>query len=148
MPYETCMGKNLEVSASYLSDSSFQVTTRGHRLICDQPLDEGGSNEGVSPSELLLASVASCAAYQAAQYLDTRGLPARQLKVRVSADKASQPSRLTSFRIDITVPGLNERHQAAIVRSVKACLIHNTLSLGPSIEVSMNATTSVLFASA
>jgi putative redox protein len=134
--------KNMEVSATYLSDSSLKVIARGHGLICDQPSDEGGSNAGMSPSELLLASVASCAAYHAAQYLDTRGLSARQLTVRVNADKASQPSRLTSFRIDITVPGLNERHQAAIVRSVKTCLIPNTLSLGPAIEVSMNATAS------
>jgi putative redox protein len=132
----------MEVSATYLSDSSFRVSARGHSLICDQPFDEGGSNEGMSASELLLASIASSAAYHAAQYLDTRGLPARQLKVRVNADKASQPARLASFRVDVIVPGLNERHQSAIARVLKTSLIHNTLSLGPAIEVSVNATAS------
>ena len=68
--------KNMEVSATYLSDSSFRVQARSHSLICDQPIDEGGSNEGMSPSELLLASLATSVASQAAQYLDTRGLPA------------------------------------------------------------------------
>jgi len=61
--------------------SKFEVAARGHRVICDQPFDSGGSDEGMSPPEFLLASLATCAAYFAAQYLKTRGLPAEDLGV-------------------------------------------------------------------
>ncbi len=129
----------MEVSAQYLQDSKFEVAARGHRVICDQPLDNGGSDAGMSPPEFLLVSLASCAAYYAAQYLKARKLPAQDLKVRVSAAKDARPARLASFRIEVTVPALDDRHQAGILRAVKSCLIHNTLLGGPSIEVSINA---------
>jgi uncharacterized OsmC-like protein len=129
----------MEVTANYLGGSKFEVAARGHRMICDQPVDNGGSDEGMSPPEFLLASLGTCAAYYATQYLKTRGLPAGDLKVRVSAEKALQPTRLASFQIDVAAPGLDERHQAGILRAVRACLIHNTLLGGPSIEVLVNA---------
>ena len=71
----------MEVLAYYIEGSKFEVNARGHRVICDQPIDNGGSDEGMSPPEFLLASLATCAAYYAAQYLKTRGLPADDLKV-------------------------------------------------------------------
>jgi putative redox protein len=129
----------MEVSAQYLGDSKFEVAARGHRLICDQPLDNGGADAGMSPPEFLLASLATCAAYYAAQYLKARGLPSDDLKVKVSGEKALQPARLASFQIEVVAPGLDERHQAGILRAVKSCLIHNTLLAGPKIEISINA---------
>jgi putative redox protein len=129
----------MEVLAQYLGGSKFEVAARGHRVICDQPIDNGGSDQGMSPPEFLLASLATCAAYYATQYLKTRGLPADELTVRVGAEKALQPPRLASFQIEITATGLDEHHQAGILRAVKACLIHNTLMGGPNIEIAINA---------
>jgi uncharacterized OsmC-like protein len=129
----------MEVTAAFLGDSRFEVQARGHRVICDQPADNGGSDAGMTPPEFLLAALATCAAYYAAQYLNARHLPAEDLKVRVSAEKAQQPARLSSFRIEVTAPGLDERHQAGILRAAKACLIHNTLLSQPSIEIVVNA---------
>jgi putative redox protein len=133
----------MEVSAQYIKDSQFQVAARGHRVICDQPLDNGGSDEGMSPPEFLLASLATCAAYYAAQYLKTRGLPANDLKVRVAAEKALKPARLASFRIEIGAPRIGERHGEGVLRAVKACLIHNTLLSAPSVEVALDITAPV-----
>ena len=129
----------MEVLAQYLEDSKFEVAARGHRVICDQPVDNGGSDAGMSPPEFLLASLATCAAYYAAQYLKARKLPAQELKVRVSAEKATQPARLALFHIEVTVPGLDDHHQAGILRAVRSCLIHNTLLGGPGIEIAVNA---------
>ena len=129
----------MEVSARYLRDSKFEVAARGHRVICDQPVDNAGSDAGMSPPEFLLAALATCAAYYAAQYLKARKLPAQDLKVRVTAEKATQPARLASFHIDVAVAGLDDRHQAGILRAVKSCLIHNTLLGAPSIEIAVKA---------
>jgi putative redox protein len=134
----------MEVSALYLGNSKFEVAARSHRVVCDQPLDNGGADEGMSPPEFLLASLATCAAYYAAQYLKTRRLPAADLKVLVTAEKVLQPARLASFRIEVTAPGLDDRHQAGMLRAVKACLIHNTLTGTPSIEITVNAATLAL----
>jgi putative redox protein len=130
----------MEVMAEFLGGVKFEVQARGHQIICDQPADNGGTDAGMTPPEFLLASLATCAAYYAAQYLQARQLPADGLKVRVSAEKTQQPARLSSFRIEIiTAPGLDERHQTGILRAAKSCLIHNTLLGQPHIDVVVNA---------
>ena len=127
----------IEVSVDYLGGVTFDVQARGHHVLCDQPLDNGGSDQGMTPPELLLSSLATCGAFYAAQYLNARGLPAAELKVRVAAEKAVQPARLGSFVIEVTAPGLDERHQAGMLRAVKSCLIHNTLLALPNIEIAI-----------
>jgi len=92
----------------------------------------------MTPPEFLLASLATCAAYYANQYLKARKLEVEELKVRVTAEKGQQPARLESFQIEVIAPGLEEQHEAPILRAVKACLIHNTLMSRPSIDVVLN----------
>ena len=129
----------MEVTAEYRGGAKFEILARGHRVTCDQPVENGGEDCGMSPPEFLLASLASCAAYYAAQYLKTRKLDCPDLAIRVTAEKATQPARLDFFRIEVAAPGLNEQHQVGVLRAVKACLIHNTLLSTPSIEVVLNA---------
>ncbi len=128
----------MEVFANYLGSSQFEATARGHKVFCDQPIENGGFDEGMTPPEFLLASLATCAAYYAAQYLNARKLPSERLSVRVTAEKARQPARLTSFLIQVSVPGLDDRDQEGVLRAAKACLIHNTLLGAPTIEVTVN----------
>jgi putative redox protein len=128
----------MEAMAEFVDGVKFKVEARGHQVICDQPADNGGTDAGMTPPEFLLASLATCAGYYAAQYLKARQLAADGLKVRVSAEKAQQPARLGSFRIEITAPELDERHQAGVLRAAKACLIHNTLLGQPRIDIVLN----------
>jgi putative redox protein len=124
----------MEVTIQHLGGVRFEAEARGHRVICDQPLDNGGGDEGMTPPEFLLAALGTCAGFYAAQYLKTRNLPTVGLEVKVKAEKALQPARLGSFRIEVTVPQLEARHQAGIERAVKACLVHNTLTHLPTVE--------------
>jgi uncharacterized OsmC-like protein len=66
-------------------------------------------------------------------------LPAEGLEIKVSAVKAKQPARLGSFRIEVSVPALDPRHEAGVLRAVKACLVHNTLINAPAIETVVHA---------
>jgi uncharacterized OsmC-like protein len=133
----------MEVTAEYTGGVAFEVAARGHRIICDQPRDNSGADGGMSPPELLLSALATCAGYYAVQYLNTRGLPADGVAVRVVAEKALKPARLAEFRIEVNVPAVDERHEAAINRAVKACLIHNTLLNAPAIETVVHTTAAV-----
>jgi uncharacterized OsmC-like protein len=129
----------MEVSVQYLDHVKFEASARGHRVLCDQPLENGGSDGGMTPPEFLLVSLGTCAGFYAAQYLKTRGLPAEGLEIKVSAEKAKQPARLGSFRIEVLVPALDPRHEEGVLRAVKACLVHNTLINAPAIETVVHA---------
>lgn len=128
----------MELIAEHIGGTKFEVTARGHRLICDQPIDNGGDDAGFTPPEFLLASLATCAGFYATQYLKTRSIVCKALKVKVSAEKASQPARIGSLRIDVIAPDLDPAHEAGVLRAVRACLIHNTLLHAPHIEIGMN----------
>jgi len=133
----------MEVSASFSKGSQFIVKARGHEVVCDQPANNGGEDTGMTPPEFLLASLATCAGYYAVQYLKTRHLDASGVTVKVTAEKAAQPARLGSFRIEVTVPPVEERHHAALLRAVKGCIVHNTLLGLPSIDIALFAPESV-----
>jgi putative redox protein len=123
----------------YLAGKKFETIVGRHRIITDQPAAAGGTDAGPAPPELLLASLGSCAGHYAVEYLQTRSLDATELEIRVSASKGTSPARLASFRIEVNVPGIDERHQQGLFRAVKTCLIHNTLLTGPILEVVVTA---------
>src|SRR6478609_7761344 len=56
--------------------------------------------------------------------------------VHDTAEKQLQPrpARMSQFRIEVTVPSASEQDQAGLVRAVKGCLIHNTLTNPSEIE--------------
>jgi putative redox protein len=129
----------MEVEVRHLGAVKFEAVTRGHRVICDQPASNGGSDSGMTPPEFLLVSLGTCAGFYAAQYLQARSLPTEGLSIKVAAEKASQPARLGRFQIEVTTPPLDPQHQAGVLRAVKACLIHNTLLHAPAIDIDVHA---------
>ena len=125
-----------EVLVDHLGEVQFEVKARNHTIICDQLVENGGFDEGMTPPELLLASLGTCAGYYAVQYLKSRNLPMEGLRVRTTAEKAKAPARLSDFRIKLEIPiELEERHREGVLRAVHACLIHNTLLNSPRIDV-------------
>jgi len=128
----------IRVDVRHLGEVRFEADARGHRVLCDQPVSAGGANAGMTPPEFLLAALGTCAGYYAAEYLKTRHIASDGLAVRVEADKAENPARLSWFRIDVTTPQLEPRHQEGVLRAVKRCLVHNTLLHAPRIDVSVN----------
>jgi len=128
----------MEVEILHTGEVRFEAVASGHRAISDQPLDSGGADTGMLPPELLLAALGTCAGFYAVEYLKARALTVPGLKVKVTADKALKPSRLGHFRIEVTAPELDPAHHTGILRAVKACLVHNTLTHPPTIDIVLN----------
>lgn len=125
----------LEVEVNYLSAVQFEAKARKHLIRCDQPAELGGSDTGMPPPELLLASLGTCAAYYAVEYLKKHNLLADGTRVHVSAEKERRPFRLDNFHIDVkSALELTEEHRVGMERAVHHCLIHQTLVNPPKIE--------------
>jgi putative redox protein len=125
----------MEAQIRHLGGVKFEATARGHRVVCDQPPANGGSDTGMTPPEFLLVSLGTCAGFYAAQYLKARSIAAEGLEIKVTAEKATQPARLGRFQIEVFAPDLDPQHHAGMLRAVKACLIHNTLLNAPAIDI-------------
>ena len=135
----------MEVFVNHLGAMQFDIKARQHKAICDQPEEHGGFDEGMTPPEFLLASLGSCAAFYAAQYLRKKGIAKEGTTVQVTADKVLNPPRLDNFHIEINAPvPLNAEQTAGVEEAVKHCLIHNTLLHPPKIEMAIGSPASLL----
>lgn len=132
--WENCIIRGMEVTIKQLGNVQFEAAARGHRLLCDQPAENGGTDRGMTPPEFLLAALGACAAFYANQYLKLHAISCPGLEIKVTAEKAAQPARLGSFRIEVFAPAVDPRHESGMLRTVEKCLIHNTLLHSPTIE--------------
>lgn len=134
----------MEVHVEHLGEVQFEIKARQHTIACDQPENLGGFDEGMTPPELLLASLGSCAAYYAVAYLKKKGITAPGTRVDITADKVPNPARVDNFHIALSVPPevlpLSVEHLAGLEQAVHHCLIHNTLLHPPTISLTVNAT--------
>jgi uncharacterized OsmC-like protein len=139
----------MEIKVEHIGSVQFEISTRGLKIVSDQPVESGGFNEGMTPPELLLASLGSCAGYYAVDYLKRNGLLVDGTKVQVTADKV-KPSvkpgekpagvRIDNFRIEVEVPReLSREQRHGVEDAVHRCLIHNTLLSPPKIELDIKS---------
>jgi len=127
-----------EVKITHLDKVKFAIHSRSHSIVCDQPAENGGEDSGMTPPELLLASLGSCAAFYAMQYLMTRNLAETGVEVTVTAEKLKQPARVGNFRVHVVCPvALTEEQTEGLMRSVHHCLVHNTLLTPPEIAIEL-----------
>jgi putative redox protein len=128
----------MEVKITHLNQVQFSIQARSHSILCDQPPENGGNDTGMTPPELLLASLGSCAAFYAVQYLNARNLSVSDVEVSVTADKLKQPARLGNFSIHVACPlSLTAEQREGLLRSVHHCLVHNTLLSPPDIKIDL-----------
>ncbi len=130
----------IEVNVKHVGGVQFEIGARQHKLLSDQPPAAGGLDEGMTPPEIFLAALGSCAAFYAAAYLKKKGLSQQGLAVRATADKAGPPARLDNFQIDVEIPlALSETDRAGLNQAVHHCLIHATLQHPPTVHIELHA---------
>jgi uncharacterized OsmC-like protein len=128
----------MEVKITHLDRLKFAIQSGSHSILCDQPAENGGEDCGMTPPELLLASLGSCAAFYAVQYLKTRNFAENGVEVSVTAEKLKSPARVGNFKIHVACPvSLTEEQTEGLMRSVHHCLIHNTLLSPPEIAIEL-----------
>ena len=60
------------------------MAVRGHRIMADRPSEAGGEDSAATPTELFVASLATCAAFYAGRYLTRHGYSRDGLGVSVA----------------------------------------------------------------
>lgn len=134
------MERIVEITVEHLGLVQFEIRARNHVILSDQPVENGGFDEGMAPPELLLASLGSCAAYYAAEYLRKWNLASAGTRVRVAAGKAKNPARMNNFIIEVDAGvELSDQHRQGVQQAVHRCLVHNTLLHPPSIEIEIKS---------
>jgi uncharacterized OsmC-like protein len=120
----------------------FDAEVRGHRVALDQPRDEGGTDEGMTPVECLAVSLGSCIAYFAARFIQRHAVPIEDLRVTTGWEYSERPHRVGRLDVRIAFRGaLDAAMRDRLQRVVEGCTVHHTLTHPPRIRVALSADT-------
>ena len=123
----------------FVAGEAYEVAVRGHRLVVDQPADAGGQDSAPTPTELFVASLATCVAFYAGRFLTRHGYSRDGLAVSVGYEMAAdRPARVGGIRLAVQVPaGLPPERWAALRAVVSHCTVHNSLASPPSVTIDL-----------
>jgi len=128
-----------EMDVRYLSGESYEVSVRGPRVLVDQPAEAGGLDTAPTPTELFVASLATCVAFYAGRYLTRHGYSRDGLAVSAGFAMASdRPARVRGIRLTVRAPAdLPAERRPALRAVVSHCTVHNTLAAPPSVAIDL-----------
>ncbi len=123
----------------FVSGEAYEVAVRGHRVLVDQPADAGGDDNAPTPTELFVASLATCVAFYAGRYLTRHGFNREGLGVSVGYVTADdRPARVAAVRLTVRVPAdLPAERRPALQAVVSHCTVHNSLTNPPDVVIDL-----------
>ena len=128
----------MSLTVNYLSGMKFKVTCREHSIIIDQPESEEGTDQGMTPVELLNASLSACQAYYASLFLRRHVQDVTGLEVRCTWNYLEDPHRVGVINITVVPPGvLTKQVRIGLLRIIEHCTVENTLKNTPEIRINI-----------
>lgn len=109
------------------------VDVRDHRLIIDEPEQDGGGDRGPTPQELLAASLAGCVAITMEMYAERKGWEIGAVAVSVDLEVPDRGPAI--FRVNLQLPATCSEEQRERLRVIATkCPIHRLLEGDVSFE--------------
>ncbi|MFA5122810.1 OsmC family protein [Zavarzinia sp.] len=117
------MAKATVVSEQGLAQA---ITTRQHHLTADEPADNGGTDTGPAPYELLLASLGACSSATLRLYGDRKGWALGRIEVRLSFFRDGEGTE--SIRRTVRLGGpLDAEQRARLAEIIEKTPVTKTL---------------------
>ena len=115
-----------------------EVTARGKRVLADEPVEAGGTNQGQTPYELLLGALGSCTAMTMMMYARRKGWPLEGVRVELEHERVhardcedceEKDAFLDRFHKRVIVRGpLNAEQIERLHEISRRCPVHRTLT--------------------
>ena len=123
------------VSARWDGDMRAVVDAGRFQLIVDEPESSGGTDRGPQPTDILLASVASCFALAMAHVARKSGIELPDL--RVVATGTYDGPRFSAVAISLASTAARPAMEQLIPQAERVCYVTNTLDQPPEITISI-----------
>lgn len=102
------------------------------------PLDNGGKDNGPTPTELFISSLGICIGVYIEGFCKRGGVPYEGMEIKVKWEKSKNPYIISKIDIDVKMPEeILEERKKAVLKVAEHCLIHNTITNHPEIEIKL-----------
>ena len=116
-----------EAHIAHIAHAQYQtiVTSDNHTIIADEPADIGGTDSGMSPYNLLLASLASCTVITLRMYIDRKMWVVDEINIKLELFKNPEGVVIES---KLAFKGiLTDEQIKRLITIADACPIHKIL---------------------
>lgn len=119
---------------------TFDIQVRGYRLVSDEPVTLGGEDEGPTPTELMVAGLAACAADEVVKCLAGVGLQLQPVEIGAEFAWDAEGRRVSSVRLDVTIPEtIGESTREKVLQAMLSCPARKMLTEPPIVEYELIA---------
>lgn len=126
----------MRITSTLTSGVSFETDIRGHRVVTDVPKDLGGADAGPMPPELVATALGTCVGIYAINFCTKHHISPEGLTVHTDWEKVADPARIGALHVTIELPaGVPTEKHDAFMKTVEQCMVHNTLSHLPDINI-------------
>ena len=129
----------MKLSVAYQGGTRYDILSDRHRIVTDQPVEDGGGDAGMSPVELFVGSVASCVGYFVGQFCARHDIPREGLKVEAEWAMAESPHRVGQIMLAIRLPHrVTPELRDRLLKVAHGCTVHQSLALPINIAIDLN----------
>lgn len=126
------------MTIEYAGGTKLIARRRSHHVLTDQPEADGGQDAAMTPTELFIAALATCAGYYAVTFAQRHSVPLDGMTIAVEYEYAHRPRRIASVAIHLNLPQpVDEQLRLGIEKSAEQCLVHNSLRQPPEVTFSV-----------
>jgi uncharacterized OsmC-like protein len=128
----------MKMTVAFKGGSRFDITSRRHTLVTDQPVQDGGEDAGISPVELFVGSLASCVAYFVGRYCARHKIACEGFTVDADWSYAEQPHRVGAVDMRIHLPAaVTVEQQERLLKVAHGCTVHQSIAVPPSVTIAV-----------
>lgn len=113
-----------------------RVRARTFELVADEPPSAGGDDAGPVPTELFLASLASCFTMALAHVAAKRDITLLELRVRASGEYDGL--RFSRVRVDVQLGSDGQDAAHLVERALAVCYVSNTLRQPVQLDIAVD----------
>ena len=129
----------MKLTAVYHSGTRYDITNGKHRVITEQPVEDGGQEAGMSPVELFVGSIAGCVGYFVGQFCGRHGIPREGLSVDAEWTMAEGPHRVGLIDLGIHLPHrITPEQKERLLKVAHGCTVHQSIAVTPNIAINLN----------
>ena len=129
----------MKLSVAYQGGARYDILSDRHRVVTDQPVEDGGADAGMSPVELFVGSVASCVGYFVGQFCARHDISREGLKVEAEWTIAEAPHRVGQIQLAIRLPHrVTPELRERLLKVAHGCTVHQSIVVPAAIAIELN----------